>query len=241
MLSGVPDIDGPTDIAFMTTLYRLAEKHGVTHIVEGHSFRTEGISPIGWLYMDGRYIEGIHRRFGSVPMRTFPNMRLSSFVKWSAFRSLKRVRPLYYIDYDKEAAKRFLVSELGWQWYGGHHLENRFTAFYHTYFMPRRWGIDTRMLELSAFTRTGGIDRDTAKAVLDTPRPFDPQILALVKKRLGFDDESFHAVMALPRRTHSDYPTYERTFRAMKPFWWALYKADRVPKSFYVKFAGGRG
>lgn len=240
MLAGVPDIEAPTDIGFMVTLYRAAEKYGINHIVEGHSFRTEGISPTGWLYMDGRYIASVHRQFGRRPMRTYPNMPLGSFIKWSAIKSFARVRPLYYMPYDKGATKQFLADELGWQWYGGHHLENRFTAFYHTYFMPKRWDVDTRRLELSAFARTGVMTREAAIAELERPRVADPQILALVKKRLGFDDDEFERVMTMPKRSYREFPTYKKTFERMKPIWWALYKADRVPKSFYVKFAGGK-
>lgn len=241
MLAGVPDIEAPTDIGFMGTLYRAAERHRITHIVEGHSFRSEGISPIGWLYMDGKYIQSVHRKFGTQPLATFPNMLMGNFLKWSAVKSFKRIRPLYHLDYDKPAVQEFLIRELGWQWYGGHHLENRFTAFYHSYFMPRRWGIDMRSLELSAFARTGVMDRADAAEVLNSGRACDPQLVALVKKRLGFDDEGFDAVMTLPKHSYRDYTTYKRRFELMKPLWWALYKADRVPKSFYVKFAGGRG
>jgi len=82
--------------------------------------------------------------------------------------------------------------------------------------------------------------REDAAAVLEEPRECDPQVLALVKKRLGFTDQEFDAVMALPKRSFRDFKTYKRTFERMKPFWWLLYKADRVPRSFYVKFAGGR-
>ena len=43
MLAGVKDVEAPTDIGLAATLYRAAEKHGVKYIIEGHSFRTEGI------------------------------------------------------------------------------------------------------------------------------------------------------------------------------------------------------
>ena len=49
--AGVPDIEAPTDIALAATLYKAAEQYGIKYIFEGHSFRTEGISPLGWLYM----------------------------------------------------------------------------------------------------------------------------------------------------------------------------------------------
>jgi imidazoleglycerol phosphate synthase cyclase subunit len=236
MLAGVKDIEAPTDIGFMGVLYRAAEQHGIRHIVEGHSFRTEGISPMGWLYMDGGYIKGVHKKFGRLPMKTYPNLDFWNFVKWSAFSRIQRTRPLYWIDYNKEDAKRFLHDEFGWQWYGGHHLENRFTAFYHTYFLPTRFGINFRQIELSALVRSGQMDRSVAAAQYIEPRVGDPDLIAMVKKRLGFDDAEFDRVMTMPHKDYTDYRTYKRRFELLRPFFWLMWKLDRVPKSFYVKF-----
>ncbi|HYN68596.1 MAG TPA: N-acetyl sugar amidotransferase [Candidatus Eisenbacteria bacterium] len=236
MLAGVKDVEAPTDIGLITTLYRAAEEHGVKYIVEGHSFRTEGVAPLGWIYMDGRYIAGIQERFGSRPLKTFPNLWLKDFLRWSAIRNIRRVRPLYYMDYQKASARAFLERELGWVWYGGHHLENRFTAFWHTYFLPRRYGIDARQLGHAALVRSGQVDRAKALAELAQPVIADPEIVALVKKRLRFSDEEFDSIMEIPRRDYWDYPTYKETFERLRPLFWLLYRLDRVPKSFYLKF-----
>lgn len=236
LFAGVKDVEAPTDIGLAATLYRTAEQHGVRYIFEGHSFRTEGVAPLGWIYMDGRYIASVQARFGTRPLATFPNMSLTEFLRWSAVRGIRRVRPLYYIDYRKEDAKRFLAAELGWQWYGGHHLENRFTAYWHTHFLPVRYGIDARQLGHAALVRSGQLDRDEALRQLAGPIEADPEILALVKKRLRLSDELYAELMAAPKRHYSDYPTYKRTFEALRPLFWALYRTGRVPKSFYVKF-----
>ena len=234
--SGVRDIEAATDIGFMGVLYRAAEKHGVKHIVEGHSFRTEGVSPLGWLYMDGRYIRGVHRQHGTLPMKTFPDMPFVQFVKWAAFSGIRRLRPLYWLDYDKEATKRFLTGEYDWEWYGGHHLENRFTAFYHTYFLPQRFNIDMRVNELSGRVRSGQLTREQAQAEYDIEPVVDAELLAMVKKRLGYSEERWEELMAAPRRHYTDYPTYKKTFERLRLLFWILYKLDRVPKTFYVKF-----
>ncbi len=147
-----------------------------------------------------------------------------------------QLRPLYYMDYNKEEVKQMLAKEYGWEWYGGHHLENRFTAFYHTYFLYRRWGIDTRRLELSAFARTGVITHDEALAVMKTPRVYDEDILNLVKSRLKFSDEEFNQLMSLPKRHYSEFKTYKKTFERLKPFFWLMLKWGRIPKSFYTKY-----
>jgi asparagine synthetase B (glutamine-hydrolysing) len=54
--ASVPDIDTASDIGLATTHYLAAKKYGIKYIFEGHSFRTEGISPHGWFYMDAKYI-----------------------------------------------------------------------------------------------------------------------------------------------------------------------------------------
>lgn len=236
MKAGVPDIEAPTDIAIAATLYRAAEKFRVKYIIEGHSFRTEGISPLGWLYMDGKYIQSIQRRFGTQRLKTYPNMPMTSFLKWIALKRIKKVRPLYYIDYHKQQAQKLLSDQFGWKWYGGHHLENRFTAFYHSYFIPRRFGFDFRKLGYAALVRSGQMSRDEGLLLLKEPHHLDPEIVELVKKRLGFSDEEFDTLMQMPKHSYHEFKTYRETFRRMKPFFWLMYKMDLVPKSFYLKY-----
>lgn len=234
--AGVADIEAPTDIGLAATLYRACDEYGIRHMFEGHSFRTEGISPLGWLYMDGKYIQTIQSRFGTRKLKTFPNLDLLSFIRWTSLSRIQKIRPLYYIDYHKEDAKAFLTSNLGWKWYGGHHLENRFTAFYHTYFLPKRWGYDGRLLGAAALTRSGQISREEALAQVSQPQAFDPELVNLVKKRLGYSDDEFDALMAMPKHTYREFKTYKKTFERMRPFFWLMYKLNRVPKSFYMKF-----
>ncbi len=234
--AGVKDLETPTDIGLATTLYKAAEKFGIKYMIEGHSFRTEGVAPLGWIYMDGKYIESVHRQFGKVPMKSFPNLWLRNQLKWMLFGGIKKIRPLYYMDYDKEAAKQLLTEKYGWQWYGGHHLENRFTAFYHSYFLPTRWSIDFRIAGYSAYCRNGWMTREEALRLMDEPPHIEPGLVDFLKKRLGFSEEEFERLMTLPPKTYKDYVTYKKTFERMRPFFWVMYKMDLIPKSFYIKY-----
>ena len=236
MKAGVPDIEAPTDIGLAATLNLAAEKYGIRYVIEGHNFRTEGISPLGWLYMDGKYIESVQKKFGTYKLKTFPNMSMLSFLKWMLIKGIKKIRPLYYINYNKEETKKFLSKEFGWQWYGGHHLENRFTAFYHSYFLPKRFGIDQRLNGYSALIRSGQMTREEGLKAMQEPAYLEPEIIELVKKRLGFSDEEFQGLMNLPRKTYKDYKTYKKTFERMRPFFWLMYKMSLVPKTFYIKY-----
>jgi N-acetyl sugar amidotransferase len=234
--AGVPDIEAPTDIGLASTLNIAAEKYKVHYVLEGHNFRSEGISPLGWLYMDGKYIESIHRQYGTCKMKTFPNMTLYKFIKWMLVNRIKKIRPLWYIDYRKEEIKNFLSDNLNWKWYGGHHLENRFTAFYHSYFIPKRFGKDFRSLGYSALIRSGQLTRDEGLRLINEPPYLEDEIVDLVKKRLGFSSEEFEKIMNLPHRTYKEFKTYKKIFEKMKPFFWLMYKLDLVPQSFYMKY-----
>jgi N-acetyl sugar amidotransferase len=234
--AGVKDIDCPTDIGLATTLYRAAEKFGIKYMIEGHSFRTEGVAPLGWVYMDGKYIQSVHRQFGSLPMKTFPNLWLYKQLQWMLFSGIKKIRPLYYMNYDKEAAKKLLAEKYGWQWYGGHHLENRYTAFVHSYFFPRRWNMDFRIAGYSAYCRNGWMTREEALRLMSEPPHLEPGLLEFLKKRLGFSDSEFEALMTMPKHTYKDFATYKKTFERMRPFFWLMYKMDLIPKSFYMKY-----
>lgn len=234
--AGVRDIESPTDIGLAVTLNKACEEFGVRNMFEGHSFRTEGSCPLGWLYMDGKYITSVHRQYGTLPMKTYPNMPLSSFLKWTAFSGLKKIRPLYFIDYNKSDAMDLLTRELGWQWYGGHHLENRFTAFYWSYYMPRRFGIDGRLLGYAALVRSGQMTRDEGLDLISQPITYDDELVESVRRRLGYTEDEFEAIMTGPQRTYQDFATYKKTFERLRPLFWLLYKTERVPQSFYLKY-----
>lgn len=235
-LAGVPELDGPTDIALAEVLYRAAAKYRVKYVLEGHSFRSEGVSPLGTTYVDGRYIASIHKKFGTVPMRTFPNMPFMSFMKWTLFKRIKKIRPFWYIDYSKEDARAFLEKEFGWRYYGGHHLENRMTAFNHSYYFPRKFHIDLRYNTLSARVRSGTMSREDALAEYREPPHMEEELLSYFKKRLGFSEQEFSRIMAQPGNSYRDYPTYKRLFESLRPFFFVMYRANLVPKSFYLKY-----
>lgn len=234
--AGVKDIDTPTDIGLITTLYRAAEKEGVKYILDGHSFRTEGIVPTDFVYMDGKYIESVHQRYGSVPMKTFPNLKMGSWLKWMTINKIKRVRPLYYVEFQKEQVKKFLASEFGWEWYGGKHMENRFTVFALNYFLPKKFDIDIRVIEYSGLIRSGQMSRAHAVDEMKQPVVIEKEVLQLIEKRLGYSEQALEELVRTPKKTYRDFPTYKPFFERFRWFFWILYKTNFVPQSFYMKY-----
>lgn len=235
-LAGVAEIEASTDLALAETTYRAASKYGVKYVLEGHSFVTEGITPVGRNYFDGGYIRGIHRRYGTRPMRTYPLMTFGRFLRWSCLARIRKIRPLWYIGYSKEQARAFLEREYRWQYYGGHHLENRMTAFFHGIYAPQKFHSDFRNNTLSARVRNGDLDRDAAWAEYCRPPQVEDELLPYFKKRLGLTDAEYERVMAEPPRSWHEFPTYKKRFERLRPLFAVLAKRNLVPMSFYLKY-----
>jgi len=235
-LAGVAEIEAATDLGYAYTLRRAAAKNGISAILEGHSFVAEGITPLGRNYFDGKYIQSIHQRFGTRPLRTYPLMTFSRFLKSAIVDRPKFIRPLWYLHYSKEQAQDLLRQRYGWQYYGGHHLENRMTAFYHGIYMPQKFGGDLRNNTLAARVRNGSMDRASAWAEYNSPPIVERQLLEYFLKRLGISASEFDRVMKEPPRDWSHYPTYKRRFERLRPLFAVLAKADLVPMSFYLKY-----
>lgn len=234
--AGVAEIEAATDLALAETMYRAAARYGVKYILEGHSFITEGITPVGRNYFDGKYIQSIHQMFGGRPMRSYPLMTFNRFLWWSSVARIKKIRPFWYINYTKEAARAFLERQFGWQYYGGHHLENRMTAFYHGIYLPQKFGADMRNNSLSALVRMGKVSREDAWAEYNTPPKVESELLAYFKKRLELSDEEYERIMSEPPKSWQDYPTYKNRFEKLRPLFAVLAKANLVPMSFYLKY-----
>jgi len=232
--ASVPEIDSLTDIGLVTTLYMAAEKFNVKYTMIGHSFRTEGITPLNWFYFDGKYIDSIQKQFGTRKIASFPNLWLSKWMKWMLI-DIKRLRPLYYVNYQKEETKRFLNKEYGWHWYGGHHHENRYCAYNH-YLLNTKFGFDARYVEFSALIRSGQMTREQGLEEIKKPQAYPAELVPEVKKRLNLSDEEYDAIMKLPCKSFRDHKTYLPIFKRLRPFFWLMYKTQRVPKSFYEKY-----
>ena len=234
--AGVKEIENPTDIGLATTMNMAAVKYKIKYKIDGHSFRTEGSAPLGWVYMDAKYIQSVHRKYGKLPMKTFPNLWLSKQLRWMLLNQIKTVRPLYYLDYDKEDAKKLLLDEYGWTWYGGHHLENRSTAFFLSYFFPKRWGSDFRIVGYSAYCRDNRMSREEALRLMREDPHIEPGLVEYYKKRLDLSAVEFERLMKLPKRHYTDFKTYKKTFELFRPFFYLMAKKSLIPWSFYIKY-----
>lgn len=238
--ASVSDAEIPTDVAIHGTLHQVAAEEGIRAVVFAHSFRTEGVMPIGWTYMDGRYIQGIHRRFGRrKKLKTIPNFKLTDFFYYTFVRRIEVIPILNYFPYDQKEVDAFLTSELGWTYYGGHHHESFYTHFFQSYLLPRKFGIDKRKVEYSALIRSGQMKRKEALVELrEVPYPYEDELVDYVISKLELTRDEFEEIVARERKSFHDYPTYYPWIRSLS---WPLKLATRcnlIPKLLYLKFLG---
>ena len=237
--ASVPDAEVPTDYAIYSVLFDVASKKGIKFVLQGHSFRAEGTSPIGWTYMDGRYIRSVHSRYGTGKIKSFPVLSLSQLLYKIFVKRIKEVRLLEYVEYNKREVKEILKKELDWVDYGGHHHESNYTRFFQSYMLPKKFGIDKRKTEFSAWVRSGHMDRAEALAALKSEEyPYSDEDVKYMLKKLDISEDDFSAIIKAPVKSFRDYPTYQPLIRAMR---WPIKmasKAGLVPEILYLKYGG---
>jgi N-acetyl sugar amidotransferase len=210
--SGVPHIDLPQDHAFFATMYKFAEKHKVKYILTGGNISTECVrNPLDYFYYgtDLWQIRDIHGRFGQAPLVNFPLsgiLRHKVYLRY--FKGIVVVKPLDYLPYIKRDAMQLLSDEFGWQIYARKHFESRFTKFYEGYWLPVKFGFDTRRVQYSSLILTGQMTREEALADL-AQLPYDEKTIAhdfeYISTKLGISVAELQGYMEAPRKSYKDY------------------------------------
>lgn len=217
--SGVPHIDTPQDHAFFATMYKFAEKHNVKYILTGANLSTECIrNPIEWMYYqsDSIQLRDIHARFGTRPLVNYPVTSILRHKIWLPyFKGIKVARPLNMVEYDKAAAVTLLTEKFGWQPYPQKHFESRFTRFYEGFWLPTKFGFDTRKVQYSSLIVTGQMTRDEAIEKLKVPALDDATIrqeFEYVANKLQISTDELQSYLDAPNKSYSDYKSQDTIY-----------------------------
>ena len=217
--SGVPHLDIPQDHAFIATLYHFANKHGIKYILNGGNIATECVrNPKEWLYYgtDMAQLRDIHRRFGTRKLDTYPfSSILFHKIYLRYMKGVQVVKPLDFLPYTKETATQTLTSEYGWKAYPQKHFESRFTRFYEGYWLPTRFGYDTRRVQYSSLILTGQMTREDALKKLEEPA-YNPATLdedfEYIATKLGISADDLRHYHEMPKKSYKDYKNREWMF-----------------------------
>jgi N-acetyl sugar amidotransferase len=217
--SGVPHIDIPQDHAFVATLYNYAAKYNIKYILNGGNISTECVrNPMEFLYYgtDMAQIRDIMKRFSAVKMKTYP---FSSVFRHKIYlRYIKKVqviKPLNYQPYIKDEALKLLEKEYGWTPYPQKHFESQFTKFFEGYWLPERFGFDTRRVQYSSLILTGQMKREEALEKLKKPA-YNPATIDeefnIIATKLGICSEELKSYFNMPKKFYWDYKNNQTIF-----------------------------
>jgi len=210
--SGVPHVDLAQDHAFVATLYNFCLKEKLGYILNGGNFSTECVqNPLKFFYYgtDMVHLRDIRKKFAKVPFDTYPT---SGILRHKVYlRYIKRIRvvkPLNEVRYIRSEAIDFLRDEYDYEYYGQKHFESRFTRFYEGYWLPTRFGFDTRRVQFSSLILTGQMSREDAVAELEKP-PYDEDTIQediqYVATKLDITVAELMAMHAAPPKFYYDY------------------------------------
>ena len=234
--ASLPDAAGmPTDIAIYSSLYRVAAEAGIHYIINGHSFRTEGLMPLIWSYGDGKYIKSVHKMFGKNKLKSFPNLTIFNLLYYIFIKRIKVIPLLAYIDYREEDVTKILEKELDCTHYG-HHSDSIFTPYFTNYLRREKFKIDPRKIEYSAFIRSGQMTREQALEKIKEPPLEDKELVKYCIKKLGLTKEEVEEIMSAETKTFLDYPTYYSIIRALRVPIKLACKFGILPEIFYEKY-----
>jgi N-acetyl sugar amidotransferase len=217
--SGIPHIDIPQDHAFIATLYNYAEKYNIKYILNGGNISTECVrNPMEWLYYgtDMAQLHDIMHQFSTIKMETYP---FSSILRHKFYlryiKGVTVVKPLNYRPYIKADALKMLEKEYGWKPYPQKHFESRFTKFYEGYWLPERFGFDTRRVQYSSLILTGQMTREVALEKLSKPA-YNPETIEdefnYIATKLRITPEELKGYFTMPKKFYWDYKNNEKIF-----------------------------
>ena len=209
--SQISSQDAPQDHAIFASLYNYAAKHNIKYVLTGSNTSTEFIRPpVEWLYMnDLTLYKDIHKKFGKIPLKTYPTCSMLKYrIIYHYFYGMRRIYPLDYVVYDKAKAEEFLHEKYGWTKYANKHYENVFTRFFEGYYLPHKFGFDTRKNVLSNQILAGTMTREKALEILAS-NPYDEDQMQrdkkYIAKKLGVSAEEFDEIIEGENKTPADY------------------------------------
>lgn len=232
----VPYIDLTDDIGIINSLYRTAASEGIRWIIHSHSFRTEGINPLRWNYVDPLYTRSLIKQHCRMKLKKFQNANMLNVLYWML---VKRIHVFTITNYYRDSGKdidAFLKDELGWEDTGGWHFDNEIFGL-QSYYARHKFGIDWRLLEFAALVREGEMTREEALAELQTiPQVEDRRLVDYALKKQGISREEFEQLLKMPPKYFDDYPTFYPVLRAFKSVIWALSRLNYLPPHTYEKY-----
>ena len=224
--ASTPDSEVPTDHGMIALLYNIASEHNIKYILTGVNVATESVLPLKWGYgyFDLKYIKGVHKRFSSNKLKSFPQLPFWKLVLYSKVKGIRFISFLDYFDYNKEKTLELLTEKVNYKQYQGKHHESVYTRFFQSYILPKKFNIDKRKAHLSNLICSGQITRDQAlnemKKDICSAEIIEKDKKFLINK-FELSNNEFDEIMNAPPKLFFDYPNsynFVEYFKKVKRF-----------------------
>lgn len=227
--SGTSDSDIPNDIAMTKLMYETADKYGIKYILNGHCFRTEGSTPRDWTYMDAKYIQSVYEDYMGEKLRSYPLFTFWDQIKYG-LKGIKQIRPFHFITHgEKNRLETAMKVCTQFRPYGAKHGENLYTEFVGSWWLPKKFGIDKRVVYLSAKVRSGIMTREEAAEEFKVKSEFD-----ICQFPATYYDDIMSVFKHSKIKPRSTYKRYN--FRKYRAIMWVLMKLGTIPRTMYIKY-----
>lgn len=230
--AGISNQDVPQDHIFFSSLYHFAVKYNIKHILSGGNISTEGIFPKSWhgSAMDAINLRAINKKYGGPKLKNYKTISFFEYYFWYPFiKGLRTVRPLNFLNYNKEEAINDLQN-IGWRSYERKHGESIFTKFFQNYYLPIKFGYDKRIPHLSSLIVSGQLSREQALKVIKEPLFIESEIIVDKKylaKKFNISIDEFENIINAEKHEFTDFPN-----------WLRLQKKVKFAQSFFYKILG---
>ena len=219
----VIDVELLYDNAMLAVCYRQARKFGIKHILAGTNQATEGMrmpKDWNWYKRDVKNIKTLGKRFGDVKINTFPTFSTVDFlvnrfafgVRWHSF--------LDYLPFNKEQAMSRLETDFGYKRYPYKHYESIFTRFYQGYILPKKFGVDKRLLHLGTLVAAGQMLREDALAsISEIPYPSQAELdndIDYFLKKMGWNMADLSVYLERGEVRHDAYPNEAQLYKRLR-------------------------
>jgi len=210
--SAVPHLDVPQDMAFVSALYRFAQKHKIKNVLSGGNISTECVlMPLNILYWgtDMLHIKDILNKFGNFSMKSYPFTSVYyNKIYLPYIYGIKIHKPLNFITYIQSSAISELEKVYSWKPYQQKHFESRFTRFFEGFWLPSRFGYDMRRNQLSSLILTGQLSRNDALEILKKPALSNDEVdqeFGYIASKLNISVDQLWSYHKLPLKYYWDY------------------------------------
>lgn len=242
--ASIPELHLGTDIGIMSSLYSVADRNNIKFILTGTSFRTEGIAPLDWNFMDGKYLKDIVKKHGTIRIKKLSkdqqrfNLTLKEMCYYAIFKRIKNIPIIYYFDYNLNEVDKIIENEFNWVSPGEHYFDDLYQSLLN-YVHRKKFKFEFRRFNFSALIRSGQLDRNQALEKIKNVSLIEKkEIIDLSLKRLNLTKNDLDLYIS---KKPTDFRSFNTSYNLIKLLKYPikiLSKFNVLHPATYQKFFG---